>query len=91
MSEQIFLRCAMNVDASVESIPIAGFHPLQPENARHNWVAAGGIRLEDFASRLSGMEDLTERLTHADFHPDKKLSEGRGVAAQTVADPEPRG
>jgi hypothetical protein len=90
-SQEILLRCSMNVDATLKSILIACFLPLEPENAGYYRIASRGVRLENLSGRCAGFEDLAKRLAHTDLGFHRQLSKRGGVAPQAITDAVSRG
>jgi len=76
----------MNVDATLKGISISRFLALQPKDARHDRVASGSIRRQDLSGRCTRLENLSERLPHADLGFDNQLSKRSCIAAPTIAD-----
>src|SRR6266850_8313803 len=53
------LRGAVNIDAAVASILVAGFCPLQPENPRYDGIASARIDRQNFAAEVSTFQKLS--------------------------------
>jgi len=78
----------MDVDASVEGIPVVGILPIQPENPGHNGVTARSIGGTHFASGFSGLEYGSGGHPSPNFPADTEMAERCGVAPLVVPRPE---
>ena len=81
----------MDVDAAGVGVLVAVFQPVQPEDPRHDGIAAGGVGPEDFTGPFAALEDGSERLAVANFFRDLQATQRRLVTALVVPDSEFRG
>jgi hypothetical protein len=75
----------VNVNISGERVGILRLEAAQPENARDNGVAAGGIRRDDFTGAAPILEHCAGRRSVADFLCDLQFTQWRETAAAPIA------
>src|SRR5439155_14274071 len=82
LSNVPFLRCAVNVNVAAVGIRVLRFASPQPENAGHDWIAAGSIRDQDLASATPVLEDGSQRSAVANLFRNFKFAERRPITAR---------
>jgi hypothetical protein len=85
------LRGAVNIDAAVASILVAGFCPLQPENPRYDGIASARVDRQNFAAEFSMFENRSFGQIFAKFSAHAKPAQRGLVAAKVVPETELRG
>ena len=78
----------MDVNISRERVGILCLQSTQPENARHDWIAARRIRRNDFTCAQSILEHRARRRIVADFFGDLHFTQWRKTAAAPIAQSE---
>jgi len=61
MPKIALLRRTMDVDASAKRIAVLGLQAFEPNNSRHDRVASGRIRPQNFSGLTTTLEDGTKR------------------------------
>ena len=84
-AESPFFWCAVDVNAAAESIAIVAFLAMEPDDARDNGVAAGGVGLKNFAGGASGFEHHALGGVAADFFGNAHLAHGGAIATGSAA------
>src|SRR5882762_2349861 len=84
-SDAPLLRRAVNVNISGERVGILSLQSAQPENARDNGVAAGGIRGNDLTGAEPILEHCTGRRIVTDFLGNLQFTQWRKTAAAPIA------
>ena len=76
----------MNVDAAGESVRVSRLETPQPNDAGDDRIAAGSVRLKNFAGETAIMKDRADRRMIANFLRDLQEAERRGHSAPGIAD-----
>ena len=72
----MFLRCAVNVDATIVRRAISSFHPAEPDDARHDCVPARDVHAHDFARWNPFLDNRTGGQFVAEFAGNKRVPRG---------------
>ena len=91
LSDVSLLGCAVDVDVARKGVAVPSFKALEPQDARHDRIAAGSIHWQYLAGRDAAFENSSGRHVIADLFSDAELSERRGVGAPGIAESEFRG
>ena len=85
-SDHPLLRGAVNVDAACSSVLVARFDAFQPEDAGDNGIATTSVPWDDFAAKVSSLEDGSHGKVVAQLHTDTEPPERRLVAVGSVSE-----
>ena len=88
LSDVSLLGCAVDVDVARKGVAVPSFKALEPQDARHDRIAAGSIHWQYLAGRDAAFENSSGRHVIADLFSDAELSERRGVGAPGIAESE---
>src|SRR5205814_469225 len=84
-ADDFLLRRAVNVNAAIKSVRIAGFETSQPDDPGDDRVPTGCIGSENLAGPAALVKNSAERGMIANFLRDLKSTKRRGQASPAVA------
>ena len=79
-TDPAFLRCSVNVDATIARFLVLHFHSSQPDHARNNRVATRRVDGNDFTGRNPILDDRARRQSVADFCGNEQCAKRRAIA-----------
>jgi hypothetical protein len=78
----------MDVDASAKRVAVLGLQAFEPNNSRHNRIAPGRIRPENFSGSTTTPEDSTKRSARPNLLCHLHASQRSCAASRSIAQSE---